>query len=147
MPSFELRAATLDDREAIFALYERLFRHHIDQIWGWDPAWQTANFAEEWRIARTKMIIAGGELSGYLQLKSEPDHDYILSLGIVPDSQGQGIGRRLMSDLKRDAAERSLSLRLSVFSTNPRALKFYETLGFRVTDVTPEFHRLEWHPG
>ena len=142
--SFELRAATPDDHDAVFALYENLFRHHVERIWGWDPAWQTANFTEEWQTARTDLILTLHGLSGYLQVKSEPDHDYILSLGILPESQGQGIGRRIVADLMQAAASRGMPLRLSVFRTNPRALEFYESLGFQTTTETPEFHRLEW---
>ncbi len=145
-PSFDLRSATPDDGDAVFALYEELFRHHIERIWGWDPAWQTLNFAEEWRAARTEVIFSAGRLAGYLQVKNEPDHTYILSLGLLPSVQGQGIGRLIMSDLKKEAGPRGLPLRLSVFRTNPRALRFYETLDFRITDATPEFHRLEWRP-
>ncbi|WP_367871551.1 N-acetyltransferase family protein [Luteolibacter sp. Populi] len=145
MPAaFEIRDAEPADHEIVFDLYEALFRHHVEQIWGWNQEWQIANFAEEWRRARTSVILVEGAIAGYLQVQLEEDHSYLLSLGILPASQGVGIGYRIMEDLMDETALRGLPLRLSVFRTNPRALRFYEALGFQVTEATPEFHRLEW---
>ena len=144
---FELRPATLDDAARIYRLYKKLFYSHIHQIWGWDEAWQRENFAKEWDEARTWFIDSRGQLSGYLQLRDEPDFMYVLSLGILPDSQGCGIGRRIMVSLQEEAGRLGQPLRLSVFRTNPRALSFYQGLGFRVTEETEAFHRLEWLAG
>jgi len=144
LATFEVRDAEPADYEHVFDLYGALFREHIEQIWGWDEAWQIANFAEEWRTARTRVIVVEGRIAGYIQLKLEADHSYLLSLGIAPTSQGGGIGRRIMEDLMGETVRRGVPLRLSVFRTNPRALKFYEVLGFQVTEATAEFHRLEW---
>ena len=141
----EVRDAEPEGYEIVFDLYEALFREHIEQIWGWNQAWQIANFAEEWRSARTCVILVEGRIAGYLQVQLEADHSYLLSLGIGPANQGGGIGRRIMEDLMGETTLRGVPLRLSVFRTNPRALKFYEMLGFQVTEATAEFHRLEWH--
>jgi hypothetical protein len=40
-----------------------------------------------------------------------------------------------------------LALRLSVFRTEPRRLRFYEGLGFTVTETADAFWRLEDLPG
>lgn len=78
--------------------------------------------------------------------KEESDFIYLLSIAIIPDFQGRGIGREIMLGFQRMAEELGQPLRLSVFRTNPRALSFYLNLGFRVAEETPEFHRLEWLP-
>ncbi|QJE97400.1 GNAT family N-acetyltransferase [Luteolibacter luteus] len=141
---FELQAADESDAEPIYELYKELFQNHIDQIWGWDENWQKENFAKEWEEARTWRIDSQGQLSGYLQLRDEADFMYVLSLGILPAFQGRRIGRVIMRSLQQEAAGKGLPLRLSVFRTNPRALSFYQGLGFRVTEETEAFQRLEW---
>ena len=135
-----------DDAERIYPGYKALFHSHVEQIWGWEEAWQRQNFAEEWEGARTWWIESQGQLSGYLQLRNGADFMYVLSLGILPDCQGRGIGRRIMRSLQEDAASLAQPLRLSVFRTNPRALSFYQALGFHVTEESEAFHRLEWLP-
>lgn len=141
---FELRLAREADGEPIYGLYKELFQSHIEQIWGWDENWQQENFAKEWEEARTWWIESQGQLSGYLQLRNGADFMYVLSLGILPDFQGRRIGREIMQSLQGEAAGLGQPLRLSVFRTNPRALSFYQGLGFRVTEETEAFHRLEW---
>jgi ribosomal protein S18 acetylase RimI-like enzyme len=143
---FELHEAEPSDAEPIYALYESLFRHHIEQIWGWDEAWQRANFTEEWQMARTWRVESQGRLAGYIQQKNEQDFVYLLSVAIIPDFQGRGIGRQIMAGFQDEAARLGQPLRLSVFRTNPRALSFYQGLDFRVTEETEAFHRLEWLP-
>lgn len=141
---FELQAAEESDAEPIYLLYKELFQNHIEQIWGWDEGWQQENFVKEWEEARTWRIDSRGQLLGYLQLRNEAEFMYILSLGILPEFQGRRIGRVITRSLQQEAAGRGQALRLSVFRTNPRALSFYQGLGFRVTEETEAFHRLEW---
>ena len=145
-PHFKLTGASPADAGPIFDLYKELFHGHIQQIWGWDETWQRLNFEEEWKTARTWRIESQDRLVGYLQQKEENDFIYLLSVAIIPDFQGRGIGREIMLGFQRMAEELGQPLRLSVFRTNPRALSFYLNLGFRVAEEAPEFHRLEWLP-
>lgn len=141
---FELKPANEADDGPIYLLYKDLFQSHIEQIWGWDESWQRENFTKEWEEARTWRIESEKQLSGYLQLRNEADFMYVLSLGILPAFQGRRIGREIMVSLQEEATSLGQSLRLSVFRTNPRALSFYQALGFGVTEETEAFHRLEW---
>ena len=146
-PDFELREADASDSEGIFALYEGLFRNHIEEIWGWNDAWQRSNFVEEWAAARTLIVHRDGEVIGYLQTRPEPGFIYVLSLALAPVAQGKGIGTAIMAGLKTSAMERGEGVKLSVFRTNPRALDLYGRLGFQVTETTDAFSRMEWLPG
>lgn len=143
-PHPELQEAVSGDANLIFEIYKELFLSHIETIWGWSEAWQRLNFDEEWKAARTWRIESEGRLAGYIQQRDQPDYVYLLSVAILPDFQGRGIGREIMRGFQKKAAQLGQPLRLSVFRTNPRALSFYQNLGFRVTEETPEFHRLEW---
>ena len=78
--------------------------------------------------------------------KLEPDHCYLLGLGLIPGFQGRGIGRRVMECLQSESRQLRLPLRLSTFRINPRALGFYLSLGFRITATTDTSTKLEWLP-
>lgn len=52
-----------------------------------------------------------------------------LSLALLPDYRGQGIGTRLLNELIASVASRYAALSLSVSRENP-ALRLYERLGF-----------------
>lgn len=145
-PDFELREANAADSEVIFALYEDLFRSHIEEIWGWNDAWQRSNFAEEWESAHTLIVHREGGIVGYLQTRPEPGFVYVLSLALAPAAQGRGIGTAIMAGLKASAEEKGEGVKLSVFRTNPRALNLYGRLGFQVTETTDAFSRMEWLP-
>lgn len=145
-PFFEIREASAEDYEPLFDLHVALFKSQIEEIWGWDEVWQRGNFAEEWSCCRARVIESGGGLVGSVLTKQEPDHLYLLSIGLIDGFQGKGIGGAVMKALQNEAFELSLPLRLSTFRINPRALAFYQRLGFRITGVTETSDKLEWLP-
>jgi len=145
-PSLEIRDARSDEYEAIFSLHEALFKEGIERIWGWDDARQRENFAEEWRSVRTRSLLFAERWIGYVQLKLETDCLYLLCLAVIPEFQGTGVGRSVMDELKKQAVTSGLPLRLSVFRSNPRAERFYQGLGFRVSGMNEDLVRMEWLP-
>ncbi len=48
----DLRLATAEDSPAFFELHELLFRPHIEQLWGWDEAWQRQQFQQAFEGSR-----------------------------------------------------------------------------------------------
>jgi ribosomal protein S18 acetylase RimI-like enzyme len=70
--------------------------------------------------------------------RNEPGYGFIsedvpeLSIGVVPEMRGRGIGRTLLVRLIEQAqAEAIPALSLSVSVRNPVAVRLYESLGFR----------------
>jgi ribosomal protein S18 acetylase RimI-like enzyme len=145
-PPVEIRDARSDDYEAIFGLHEALFKEGIERIWGWEDSRQRENFAEEWQSVTTRSLFLGERWIGYVQLKEEADCLYLLCLAVMPEFQGMGIGRSVMAGLQIEAARCALPLRLSVFRSNPRAERFYEGLGFRISGMNEDLVRMEWLP-
>jgi len=120
-----LRPASLADQDALFALHVKLFRGHIEQIWGWDDDWQIDNFKKEWAEVQTEILSQDGELLGYIQTRQESDHIYVLNLAVYPRYQCLGLGSMAMEVLKQRAILEDLSIKLSVFRTNQRVIEFY----------------------
>lgn len=86
-----------------------------------------------------RQLVAGveDELCGYLGFASPTAmschrHVYDIHIAVHPAYQRQGLGRQLMEAMKRLAAEQGIrKLSLRVLSTNPRAIAFYESCGFK----------------
>ena len=144
IPAFRLLPVTESDYGAVFALHQELFRAHIERIWGWHPDWQKQNFRRNWAACETRLIEVDGRPAGYLQTVQETDHLFLKNLGLLPCYQRLGIGSKLMRDLQCRAADLGLPVRLSVFTTNPDAVRFYERLGFVRADCTSEFQLMHW---
>jgi ribosomal protein S18 acetylase RimI-like enzyme len=78
----------------------------------------------------------GMRLHGYACFVTPPDGQlsWVLSLGVAPDRQGRGLGRRLMLEVLRQMRQDGVhEVRLSVEPTNLAAVSLYRSLGF-----TPE---------
>jgi len=62
----------------------------------------------------------------------ESETAHVGELGILVDEahRGQGVGRALLDRVLRDCGERFEVVRLSVFATNHRARRLYESFGF-----------------
>ncbi len=87
---------------------------------------QLLDMAEVW-IAEHQ-----GEKVGFIALIG----DEVGGLFILPQNQGQGIGRRLLEQALKTHSE----LTLSVFTQNPKAQGFYRSVGFKETArITSEF--------
>lgn len=139
-----LRPADHSDVPTLFAIHRSVFRAHIEQLWGWDEAWQRQNFAAECAAAITSVVEVDGQTIGYLQVLEQDSHLYVQNIALSADHQGQGIGSQLLKDLQSQAAARRLPLRLGAFRSNAAALSLYQRLGFRQTGETPTHTEMEW---
>jgi len=144
VPHFTISAAGEDDYDSVFALHEQLFRTHIEQIWGWHQDWQRENFSNNWKQCDTRVIESHRELIRYVQTFQYPDHIFLKNLGLLPPHQSKGIGLSIMQDLQAKATALGLPIRLSVFTTNPRAQRFYERIGSINESRTAEFQHVSW---
>jgi ribosomal protein S18 acetylase RimI-like enzyme len=142
-----VRPATLRDLELLFDLHRIVFRHHIEEIWGWDEAWQRSRFRQEFESSETSVVELAGQIIGYVQTDSDPSRLYLRNIALHPDVQGNGIVTSLVRQLQRNAAKRGVPVYLSVFRTNRQAQEFYDRLGFLTTGRTDELIEMSWNAG
>lgn len=140
------RPAAQEDRQFLYSLYCVNMRDVVEQTWGWDDAWQLAEFERRFRQCSVSVIELGSQAVGGLFLEERPDSVYIHELQIAPASQGKGIGTEVVKMVLGQGASRGLPVALSVVFANPRAKSLYESLGFRVTQVEPPFVRMRRDP-
>lgn len=99
--AIDLRPATPDDLGSLFELYRRVFRSHIDRIWGWSEVWQQSNFSIDFESSSTSVVQIAGRAVGYVQTDNDPKRFYLRNIALHPDVQGQGIGTHFVKQLQQ----------------------------------------------
>jgi ribosomal protein S18 acetylase RimI-like enzyme len=117
-------------------------RDLVEQTWGWDDAWQLADFEKRYEQCSVSIIEVDSRSVGGLLLEQGPDSLYINELQIAPGLQGRGIGTAVIERVIEQGASCGLPIVLSLVPANARAMQLYERLGFRVTQVEPPFIRM-----
>jgi GNAT superfamily N-acetyltransferase len=68
----------------------------------------------------------------------------LAGIQLLPDFQNKGIGSILLDQLKEEAELKQISLNLSVEKDNPNAQRFYNRLGFIISDEDEQEYHLTY---
>lgn len=141
--AFTLRQASVDDAPLFYAVIDRTMREFIIATWG---AWSESRVQEESRedssSPNAQVILVGNVTVGVLLVERHSTHIQLEQIYLLPEYQRLGIGTALMNNIIVEADQHKIPIRLRVMAVNP-AKRFYEQLGFVVTEVTPEFFFME----
>jgi ribosomal protein S18 acetylase RimI-like enzyme len=143
-----VRAATTEDAEVIYALACELAGAVGDSPPGFENVRE--RLAELLQEPQARVIVAeGGDgvVVGVASLWIKPDLAHgdtvveVPMLVVTEESRGEGVGKALMEEVQRLAAEKGATIMELVATTqNVAAREFYRTLGFVETDhITLEF--------
>jgi ribosomal-protein-alanine N-acetyltransferase len=132
-----VRAMTLDDLPAVLELERRLFT---------DDAWSEATYRDELDDpgGTRHYILAEDDdrIMGWAGLASAGPQGDVLTIGVLPEIQGRGVGARLLGALLDEAAVRGcLEVFLEVRADNPRARRLYERFGFLAVGVRKRYYQ------
>jgi len=121
-------------------------RRYAEQTWGrFDAAAMRENAAKMIASGSYAILVHGDEDMGVLHVERDPGDIWLGQLFILPEYQGQGIGTRLLRELKSEAAQARKPLRLRVLTVNP-AKQLYEREGFAVFTTTFGRTYMQWAP-
>ena len=141
--AFTLRQASVDDAPLFYAVIDRTMREFIVATWG---AWSESRVQEESRedssSPNAQVIMVGNVTVGVFLVERPSTHIQLEQIYLLPEYQRLGIGTALMNSIIVEADQHKIPIRLRVVAVNP-AKRFYEQLGFVVTEVTPEFFFME----
>ena len=136
----QLLVLGIEDRQALVTLEQEIFPE--------DP-WTTGMIAQELSSGRSVYFgvcvnddaVAPPVLCGYAGIALGIDAD-VMTMGVLPDFRGRGLGRVLM-DALIDVARRWGSERvfLEVRESNAAAISLYENSGFEVVGRTKGYLR------
>jgi len=93
-------------------------------------------------------VDAVGDVVGWCDIARFPlegfQHAGRLGMGLLPHHRGHGVGRRLAQAAIDAARDRGMErIELEVFSTNVRAIRLYEQLGFAHEGVRRQARKLD----
>jgi ribosomal protein S18 acetylase RimI-like enzyme len=146
-----IRSAAADDVARIGAIAHAAYALYVPRI-GREPAPMVADFEAEIAANRVVVIEAAGSVRGYMIAWPEPDAYFIDNIAIDPESQGNGLGRRLIDHAVAEAEKLKLpALRLYTNVLMTENLSMYAHIGFVETHRVVEkgFHRvyMRWNLG
>lgn len=93
----------------------------------------------KWLFGKTVWVLKGAEESAFLLPDVDQDGARRISLVAVDERhRGMGVGRLLVSSVLR--TEMPATWRVKVSCRNHQAVRFYETVGFRVKNICTAYH-------
>ena len=130
--SVALRRGAPADADAIRALVVAAYTKWIPVI-GRLPIPMRADYAQALRDHRFDLLVAGPDLAGLIETRTEADHLLVVNVAVHPAFQGRGFGSRLMGRADAVAGEAGLTrLRLYTNKKYTANLRLYGALGYRV---------------
>ncbi len=136
--SVRIRRFEAADLETVHALILRTIERNYSGVYG-------PNSIERFHSVHTKECIAGEAEKGFTIVALENGRivgcgsvlgEYVGRVYIDPDFQGRGIGRTLMENLERHAAQQGVE-RLRLCASLP-SLDFYLKMGYSIREKTFE---------
>ncbi|HEY6643248.1 GNAT family N-acetyltransferase [Povalibacter sp.] len=131
-----IRRATADDLQQVYSIY---MHEEVVPYLGYDPM-PLAQFEPIFRQLLASEIFdvceADGQVLGFckaIRHEGRSHHSALVGpLAVRPDSRGKGIARLLMQNVIATLKARGVSrIELTAERDNPRAIAFYEKLGFK----------------
>lgn len=92
---------------------------------------------------RAAVLLAesGGAAVGYAAGEVEGPRGHVVSIAVLPEWRGKGIGRALLLELEREMAKMGAEEAvLEVSVENERALRLYRGAGYEVVAVLPGYY-------
>jgi GNAT superfamily N-acetyltransferase len=141
--SFKLRQSSADDAPLFYTVIDRTMREFIISTWGaWDEDRVQRESHEDSRSPNAQVIQVDDVSVGVFVVERSATHIQLEQIYLLPEYQRMGIGTALLKNLILEAEQFKIPVRLRVIAVNP-AKKFYERLGFVVTEATPAFFSME----
>lgn len=121
-------------------------REFIIMTWGtWNEERVQSESYEDSRSPNAQVIQVDDISIGVFVVERCPKHIQLEQIYLLPEYQQMGIGAALLNNLMLEASQSKMPVHLRVMAVNP-AKRFYERLGFVVTEATTEFLFMEKAP-
>jgi ribosomal protein S18 acetylase RimI-like enzyme len=128
-----IRPATIQEAGAVTECVREAYAKYVGRI-GKEPAPMLVDYEAAILAGEAWVLVEGDETTGVLVMRPENDHLFVETVAVRPDSQGSGLGRRLMAFVEETARARGLyEIRLYTNETMEENLPFYRSLGFEET--------------
>ncbi|MFP5041473.1 GNAT family N-acetyltransferase [Parasediminibacterium sp. JCM 36343] len=130
------RAATKDDFALTLRIKTNALRQYIEEVWGWDDAYQYNFHSESFGPTRILIIQANNTAIGYIETVETETTVHIFNILIEAAYQQKGIGTRILNNILDKAGIDKKAVQLEVLQINTKARQLYERLGFVILEKT-----------
>jgi GNAT superfamily N-acetyltransferase len=128
-----IRAARPDDAAILSRIAKAAYAKYTPPMVK-APAPVFYDYAQVIAAARTWVLEVGGEACGMVTLEAKPDHLLLRNLAILPEKQGQGLGRLALVFAEGEARRLSKPrIRLWTNVHMPDNVPYYQSAGFTET--------------
>jgi len=128
-----IRPADTGDIPAVTGCVRAAYAKYVERI-GKEPAPMRQDHAAAIEAGETYVLVEDGKLVGTIEVRTEKDHLFIGGVAVMPDRQGDGIGKELMAFAESRAMRADLpEIRLYTNEKMWENLAFYGRLGFEET--------------
>lgn len=155
MPEITLRPMTDADQELNYAVYASTRAAEMARVpWNDEEKEnflrfqfyaQKAHYEEHFPDAAFDLILVDGLPAGRLYVDRREDEIRLVDIALLPESCGQGIGGRILSEILAEGEKKDLLVRIHVEANNP-AMRLYKRLGFEKIEEQGVYHLMEWTP-
>ena len=146
MDRLTLRRAGPDDSEFAYRARRAAFKEYVDKAGGWDEDEERRLHRQRFETQDFRIIHLAGADIGVLAVVTASDCVKVNQIFLLSEHQGRGVGGECMMRVLEEARGLGLPVRLRVLKVNPRALAFYQRLGFTRTGETDMHDLLEKIP-
>ncbi len=108
---------------------------------------QKADYDARFPASGHSIILVDGACAGRIWIDRAPNEIRLVDIAILPEFRNAGVGTHLLKSLIAESTAAGKPLRHMVYKFSPDAIRFYERLGFRVTDDTGMHFVMELLPG
>ncbi|MGE5107984.1 MAG: GNAT family N-acetyltransferase [Sphingobacteriales bacterium] len=127
---FRLRKASAEDSVFFYNVKKIVLKKYIEEIWGWDEAFQLKFHEENFDMDKTFIIEVNQQPAGTVEIKEDTERIFICSLYILPEYQNRKIGTGVCERFMKIAETQKKRICLEVLKINVNAQKLYAKLGF-----------------
>lgn len=132
-----LRQALARDAVDVRELVRSAYAKWVSVI-GREPLPMQADYERAIAEHQIDLLSVDGTVVGLIEMIPRPDHLWIENVAVSPESQRQGIGRRLLSHAENKAASAGLDeLRLLTNAAFEANVALYESVGYEIDRLEP----------
>ncbi|EGQ7932028.1 GNAT family N-acetyltransferase [Vibrio vulnificus] len=129
-----------DEFESLFTVVKQGLYSHVDAVFGWCDEFQVNRLKNDYEPHWFHWVYINNEQVGLLCFKPYENAFHVHLLIVFPAFQNQQLGGRVMNVVHEMAREQGRShVTLSSFTRNELALRFYKSLGYKVTESDENF--------
>ncbi|MCG9579703.1 GNAT family N-acetyltransferase [Vibrio tubiashii] len=129
-----------DEFESLFSVVKQGLYSHIDAVFGWCDEFQVNRLKSDYKPHWFHWAYLNNTRVGMLCFKPYDDALHVHLLIVCPEFQNQKLGGRVMNMVHEIAQEQGRShVTLSSFTRNESAVRFYKSLGYKVTENDKNF--------